>query len=53
MTLQWKSFLILEMIATMVYKLTKDASAEQLKAAGIGDHFVDHDRALYYHNAAG
>lgn len=48
-----EEFSHLEMIATMVYKLTKDATPEQLKAAGIGDHFVDHDRALYYHNAAG
>lgn len=43
----------LEMIATMVYKLTKDASPEQLKEAGLGDHFADHDKALFYHNAAG
>jgi spore coat protein JC len=43
----------LEMIATMVYKLTKDASPEEMKAAGLGDHYADHDRALFYHNAAG
>jgi spore coat protein JC len=43
----------LEMIATMVYKLTKDATPEQLKEAGLGEHFVDHDSALFYHNAAG
>jgi spore coat protein JC len=43
----------LEMIATMVYKLTKDATPEQLKRAGLGDHFVDHGPALFYHNAAG
>ncbi len=41
------------MIATMVYKLTKDATVEQLKEAGLGDHYADHDRALFYHNAAG
>lgn len=43
----------LEMIATMVYKLTKDASPEQLKEAGLGAHYADHDKALFYHNAAG
>lgn len=43
----------LEMIATMVYKLTKDATPEQLKEAGLGTHYADHDKALFYHNAAG
>jgi spore coat protein JC len=43
----------LEMIATMVYKLTKDATPEQIKAAGLGAHYADHDKALFYHNAAG
>lgn len=43
----------LEMIATMVYKLTKDATPDQMKAAGLGDHYADHDKALFYHNAAG
>jgi len=43
----------LEMIATMVYKLTKDATPEQMKEAGLGDHYADHDKALFYHNAAG
>src|SRR5213080_3218142 len=41
------------MIATMVYKLTKDATPDQLKAAGLGGHYADHDKALHYHNAAG
>jgi spore coat protein JC len=43
----------LEMIATMVFKLTKDATPEQIKAAGLEGHYADHDSALYYHNAAG
>jgi spore coat protein JC len=43
----------LEMIATMVYKLTKDATPEQLKEAGLGAHYANHDKALFYHNAAG
>jgi spore coat protein JC len=43
----------LEMIATMVYKLTKDASVDQLKAAGLDDIYARHDRALQYTNASG
>jgi spore coat protein JC len=43
----------LEMIATMVYKLTKDATPDQMKAAGLDGHYADHDKALFYHNAAG
>lgn len=48
-----EEFAHLEMIATMVYKLTKDATPEQMKAAGLGDHYANHDKALFYHNAAG
>lgn len=48
-----EEFAHLEMIATMVYKLTKDATPEQMKEAGLGDHYADHDKALFYHNAAG
>ncbi|WP_019123498.1 manganese catalase family protein [Brevibacillus massiliensis] len=48
-----EEFAHLEMIATMVYKLTKDASPEELEAAGLGAHFANHDSALFYSNAAG
>ena len=48
-----EEFAHLEMIATMVYKLTKDASAQQMKSAGLGDHYANHDKALFYQNAAG
>lgn len=48
-----EEFAHLEMIATMVYKLTKDLTAEQMKAAGLGAHYVGHGKALYYENAAG
>ncbi|WP_078546015.1 spore coat protein CotJC [Litchfieldia alkalitelluris] len=48
-----EEFAHLEMIATMIYKLTKDATPEQLKIAGIDAHYVNHDSALFYHNAAG
>jgi spore coat protein JC len=48
-----EEFAHLEMIATMVYKLTKDATTDQLVAAGLGDHFVSHEKALFYSNASG
>ena len=48
-----EEFAHLEMIATMIYKLTKDATPEQLEAADLGPHFVNHDHALFYNNAAG
>lgn len=48
-----EEFAHLEMIATMVYKLTKDATVEQLEAAGLGAHYANHDRALFYENAGG
>lgn len=41
----------LEVIATLVYKLLKDATIEELKAAGLGGHYADHDRALFYVDA--
>lgn len=43
----------LEIIATLVYKLTKDASPEELKAVDLGGHYADHDNALYYVDATG
>jgi spore coat protein JC len=43
----------LEIVGTLVYKLTKDASVEELKAAGLGGHYADHDRALFYVDAVG
>ncbi|MEK4874413.1 manganese catalase family protein [Bacillus sp. FSL W8-0102] len=43
----------LEMIAAMVYKLTKDATPEQMKEAGLGDHYVNHSEALFYQSASG
>ncbi|GGF09153.1 MULTISPECIES: manganese catalase family protein [Halobacillus] len=48
-----EEFAHLEMIAAMVYKLTKDATPEQLKEAGLGAHYANHDHALFYHDAAG
>jgi len=37
----------------MVYKLTKDATPQQLEAAGLGSSFVNHGGALAYSNSAG
>lgn len=48
-----EEFAHLEMIATMIYKLTKDATPEQMRAAGLGDHYAVHDNALFYQNASG
>lgn len=48
-----EEFAHLEMIATMIYKLTKDATPDQMKAAGLGDHYAAHDHALFYQNASG
>jgi len=48
-----EEFAHLEMIATMVYKLTKDATPEQFKAAGLGEHYANHGHALFYNSAAG
>ncbi|MFX3617210.1 MAG: manganese catalase family protein [Sporolactobacillus sp.] len=48
-----EEFAHLEMIATMVYKLTKDATPEQLDEAGLGGHYVNHGKSLYYENASG
>ncbi|OFW75023.1 MAG: spore coat protein CotJC [Alicyclobacillus sp. RIFOXYA1_FULL_53_8] len=48
-----EEFAHLEMIATMVYKLTKDATPEQMKAAGLGEHYANHNVALFYNSAAG
>ncbi|CAM4191337.1 CotJC [Bacillus manliponensis] len=48
-----EEFAHLEMIATMIYKLTKDASPEQMKEAGLDAHYAAHDSALFYHNSSG
>lgn len=48
-----EEFAHLEMIATMIYKLTKDATPDQMKQAGLDAHYANHDSAIFYHNAAG
>jgi spore coat protein JC len=48
-----EEFAHLEMIATMIYKLTKDATVDQLVAAGLGANFVGHGHAWHYRDAEG
>jgi spore coat protein JC len=43
----------LEIIATLVYKLTKGASPDEMKAVDLGGHYADHDNALFYVDATG
>ena len=42
-----------EMIAAMIYQLTRDATPEELKAAGLGGYFTQHDNAIYPADANG
>ena len=42
-----------EMIATMIYQLMENATVDELKAAGLGEHYTDHGKALYYTDASG
>ena len=37
----------IEMISTMIYQLTKDASIEELESAGLGSHYAEHNKGLY------
>lgn len=43
----------LEIIATLVHKLVKDATPNQMIAAGLGGHYADHEKALFYVDANG
>ncbi len=43
----------IEMICTMIYQLTKDASIEELKAAGLTGHYAEHGKDVYPSNADG
>ncbi|MDI3480511.1 MAG: spore coat protein [Tepidanaerobacteraceae bacterium] len=42
-----------EIIGTLIYKLTEGATPEQLRRAGVGDHYAQHDKALYPQGASG
>ncbi|HHW14476.1 MAG TPA: manganese catalase family protein [Firmicutes bacterium] len=43
----------MEIVASLVYNLVKDASVDDIKKAGLDDYYADHDKALYFVNAAG
>ena len=43
----------MEIVAALVYNLIKDATLDDLKAVGLDAYYADHDRALYFVNAAG
>lgn len=43
----------LEIVATLVEKLIGDASIEEIKEAGLGGYYADHDRALFFVNGSG
>ena len=42
-----------EMLATMIYQLTKDATPEEMKHAGLGSNFAEHGKSLYPTDANG
>ena len=42
-----------EMIASMIYQLMKGATIEELKNAGLGGNFAQHDHALFITDANG
>lgn len=43
----------MEIVASLVYNLIKDASLEQIKAAGMEGYYADHDKAIYFVNGSG
>jgi spore coat protein JC len=43
----------MEIVATLVFNLVRDASIDQIKAAGMDGYYADHDKALYFVNATG
>ncbi len=43
----------MEIVGSLVYKLTENCSGEDFKKAGWGSHFADHGKSLYWENASG
>ncbi|HHW19336.1 MAG TPA: manganese catalase family protein [Firmicutes bacterium] len=43
----------MEIVATLVYQLIRDASIEDIKRAGLDPYYADHDKAVYFVNASG
>ena len=48
-----EEFAHMEIIATMIHQLTKDATEEELVKAGLGSHYVSFDHATFPANANG
>ena len=48
-----EEFAHIEMISTMIFQLTKDASIEEMEAVGLGPHYAEHSKALYPTDANG
>ena len=48
-----EEFAHMEMISTMIYQLTKDATKEEMEEAGLGCHYVAFDHATFPANANG
>lgn len=42
-----------EMICAMIYQMTKDATPDELKAAGLGAEYAQHDHAIFPTDANG
>ena len=42
-----------EIICTMIYQLMKNATVDEIKAAGLDPHFAEHNKALYPTDANG
>lgn len=42
-----------EIVATMIYKLVKGVPPQKLREVGLGEHFAQHDHAVYPADAAG
>lgn len=43
----------IEMIATMIYQLTKDATTSELKEAGLAPFYAAHGKDTYFNDASG
>lgn len=42
-----------EIMATMVHQIMENASIDEIKAAGLDGHYVDHGKGLFYTDATG
>ena len=42
-----------EMLGTMVHQIMDNSTIDEIKAAGLGGHYADHGKALFYTDATG